>query len=107
MEVMRVIPTIESPSSEAPLSRKRGYEGMQIDSEIAAARARTSWGHQEQVRLEQLRRELANSYDLNASSSGSIGFRRVLPEDVTTTVTTNAALQKRLDGLCERLRARY
>lgn len=106
MEVMRVI-AIESPSSEAPLTRKRGYEGMQIDSEIAAARARNSWGHQEQVRIEALRRELMNSYDMNASTYAGIGFRRVLPEDVSTAVTTNAALQKRLDGLCERLRARY
>jgi hypothetical protein len=106
MEVMRVISTIESPPPEAPL-RKRGYEGMQIDSEIAAARARNSWGHQEQVRIEALRRELANSYDLNASTYAGIGFRRVLPEDVSATVTTNATLQKRLDGLCERLRARY
>ncbi|HEY6170995.1 MAG TPA: hypothetical protein VIX80_01935 [Candidatus Kapabacteria bacterium] len=80
---------------------------MQIDSEIAAARARHSWGHQEQVRIEALRRELANSYDLNASTYAGIGFHRVLPEDVSTTVTTNVALQKRLDGLCERLRARY
>lgn len=106
MEVMRVIATIESPSSEAPLN-KRGYEGMHIDSEAAAVRARNSWGHQGQVRIESLRRELANAYDLNASTYAGIGFRRVLPEDITTPVTTNATLQKRLDVLCERLRARY
>lgn len=107
MEVMRVTSIDRSPTPEAPLIRKRGYEGLQYDTEHAAARARNEWGHQEQIRIEQLRRETKNSYDMNASTYGSIGFRRVMPDDVNEPVTSNIALQKRLDMLCERLRARY
>jgi hypothetical protein len=98
--------TSYTSSSEAPLTDLRNNEEWQADYPETAGAMRDAWLRGEAIRTEELRKELEQSIDFNASIYGSIGFRRLeITEDEP--LVTNGALQKRLDALCEKLRAKY
>jgi NADPH-dependent ferric siderophore reductase len=98
--------TSYTSSSEAPLAGLLNKHEWQADYPETAEAVREAWLRGETIRTEELRKELEQSVDFNASIYGSVGFRRLEITEEEPLVT-NSALQKRLDALCEKLRAKY
>lgn len=100
---MSVLEKTVSSTSEAPL-RVQTY-GWHADYPGAAEAARNAWASNEQNRFDDLKRELRATSDFNTTTYAGVGFHRIANDEEP--MVQNQALQKRLDMLCEKLRARY
>lgn len=98
-----VLEKTQVSTTEAPL--RADIYGWYADYPDAAEAARAAWSSNEKVRFDDLKRELRASPDFNTTTYAGVGFHRIASDE--TPVVHNYALQKRLDMLCEKMRARY